>query len=70
MPTARALRHPAFEELDVVRTRAAVSIDGRILPTGSIGTIVLVHRDGVFEVEFADPEGTLVTLEAADIEPR
>lgn len=62
--------HPAFGELDVVRTRAAIRVDGRILPSGTVGVIVIVHLDGAaVDVEFAEPAGTVVTLEVSDVEP-
>lgn len=61
---------PTFDELDVVRTRAFISVDGHILPPGTLGTIVIDYRNGrTFEVEFAEPVGTLITLEARDFEP-
>lgn len=60
----------AFEELEVVRTRAAMRIDGHRLPSGSLGAIVLVHAGGqAFEVEFTTPVAAVVTLAAGDIEP-
>ena len=71
MPSATVRRRDhIFEEFDVVRTRAALSVEGHVLPSGSHGAIVLVHRDGVaFEVEFVEPLAIVVTLEAGDIEP-
>ncbi len=71
MTPAHARRpHAAFEELDVIRTRATLSVEGGIVPSGSLGAVVLVHRDGkAFEVEFTDPICAVITLEASDIEP-
>lgn len=60
----------AFEELEVVRTRAALRIDGYRLPSGTLGAIVLVHAGGqAFEVEFTTPVAAVVTLAAGEIEP-
>ena len=59
---------PVLAEFDMVKTRVAISIDGRILPSGSLGAIVLIHRDGrAFEVEFAEPVPAVVTLEVGEI---
>lgn len=53
-----------FQDLDdVVLMAAAVSDDGNTIPAGTEGTIVSVHGDGTsYVVEFADPEGALVTV--------
>lgn len=60
---------PAFEEFDVVRTRVTISDDGYVYPSGSIGAVVLVHRDGkAFEVELPQPRPLVVTLETDEIE--
>jgi hypothetical protein len=53
-----------FRDLDdVVLLAAAVSDDGDTIPAGTEGTIVSVHGDGTsYAVEFAEPEGALVTV--------
>lgn len=60
----------AFEELEAVRTRAALRVGGHRLPSGTLGAIVLVHAGGqAFEVEFTAPVAAVVTLAAGEIEP-
>ena len=60
---------PPFGEFDVVRTRATISANGHTYPSGSIGAIVLVHRNGrSFEVEISEPRPLVVMLEEGDIE--
>ena len=57
-----------YRELDVVATRAAIWADDNIYPSGSLGTIVFVHRGGeAFEVEFTSPAPAVVTLEPSDL---
>lgn len=53
-----------FQDLDdVVLMAAAVSDEGDTIPAGTEGTIVSVHGDGTsYVVEFAAPEGALVTV--------
>ena len=58
-----------FRDLDAVETtRSATSDDGDVIPAGSQGTVVSVIRDGFADaVEFAEPEGAVATLLAADL---
>jgi len=45
-----------------------VNIDGRILPTGTKGTVVAAYADGVgYEIEFFRPFQAMVTLKAGDL---
>ena len=46
---------------DVIETLHPL-VDGNV-PTGSQGTIVHQHADGVFEVEFTDDNGQTIALE-------
>jgi hypothetical protein len=58
-----------FVELDVVRTVATLEVEGHVLPSGTLGAIVLVHDDGrAFEVEFMLPIPAVVTLARSDLE--
>lgn len=62
-------RRPAEHDLAILR--ASLSVDGQTIPSGSLGTIVMVHRDGkAFEVEFVDPHAAVVTLQRGDFEAR
>ena len=48
---------------DVVLLTAAESDDGDMIAVGTEGTIVSVHGEGTsYVVEFAQPEGALVTV--------
>ena len=55
---------PAFRDLDrVVLCTEAVTDDGDTMPAGAEGTIVYVAPDAqTLIVEFAEPEGALVTI--------
>ena len=67
MRKAVALRR-GFAELSVVSLRHPVNIDGRILPTGTKGTVVAAYADGVgYEIEFFRPFQAMVTLKAGDL---
>ena len=41
-------------------------VPDKSLVRGQVGTVVEVHADGEFEVEFADEEGRTYALEALD----
>jgi hypothetical protein len=58
-------------ELSVVAlTHSVPARDGRILPEGATGTVVLAYRDGAgYEVEFVKPFHCLVTVKRDDIRP-
>lgn len=44
------------------------TMDGMAVPAGHVGTVVFVYRDGeAYEVEFAEPVGTLVTAPAEHV---
>ncbi|MCJ2143909.1 DUF4926 domain-containing protein [Methylobacterium sp. E-066] len=62
---------PAFRDLDrVVLRTAAVTDDGDTMPAGAEGTIVYVAPDmHALIVEFAAPEGALVTIPASAVSP-
>lgn len=58
--------HPkAWPEFSAVTLLVAASTieDGRRVEAGTIGTIVVVHDEGLaYDVEFADPPGTVAAL--------
>ncbi len=56
---------PGLRDLDdIVLTAAVIADDGAVIPAGTEGTIVSVDNSGeTYTVEFAEPEGTLATLE-------
>ncbi|MBS3913710.1 MAG: DUF4926 domain-containing protein [Bacteroidetes bacterium] len=57
-----------FKELDVVALLKNIPEEKLII--GQVGTIVLVHNDNTFEVEFCDMKGktiSLLTLEKKDL---
>ncbi|MDP4022378.1 DUF4926 domain-containing protein [Methylobacterium sp. NEAU 140] len=58
-----------LRDLDrVALTAAAVSDDGDTVAAGTEGTIVSVYNDGeAYTVEFAEPPGTLATVEPAGL---
>ncbi len=57
-----------FSELDDVVLLHGLSVDDRILPEGSEGTVVSVHHRGkAYTVEFEDPFHALIVVEAADV---
>ncbi|SFL37523.1 hypothetical protein [Methylobacterium pseudosasicola] len=62
---------PVFRDLDSVVLRAeAVTDDGDTMPAGAAGTIVYVAPDmQTLIVEFAEPEGALVTIPASAVIP-
>ena len=56
------MTHP---ELSMVSLARPVEADGRLLPSGSKGTVVHVYPDErAYEVEFNRPFHTVVTVEA------
>ena len=60
----------SFSELDIVRLRYDTADGETVLRQGTLGTIVLVDNEGeAYEVEFAEPVGTLWTLGPLDIVP-
>jgi hypothetical protein len=63
------VRTPFARELDRVTLSVPVESDeGRLVPTGSTGTIVAVWPgDDAFEVEFTTPFEALATVEARQI---
>ena len=69
MRSPKAKRSHSLAEFDMVRTRATILAENHLFPSGSLGAIVLVHRDGrAFEVEFTAPLPTVMTLEASELE--
>ena len=60
----------ALRELDRVALTAGLVTDEEIaIEAGTQGTVVGIWRDGAaYEVEFADPPGTLATVEADGLE--
>jgi hypothetical protein len=65
MRRARRERHP---ELSLVSLAQPVEAEGRVLPTGSTGTVVHVYpEERAYEVEFLSPFHVLATVEAAAI---
>jgi len=55
-------------ELDSVRLRVDVAVDGRAIPAGSEGVVVAVYGDGkACEVEFVEPVHAVVTVELSQI---
>ncbi|MET0367984.1 MAG: DUF4926 domain-containing protein [Methylobacterium sp.] len=58
-----------LRDLDrVALTAAAVTDDGDRIEAGRQGTIVGIWREGAaYEVEFADPPGSLATVEAGHL---
>lgn len=56
MPTSSAKpkseRASGFDELDRVKLKKAISVEGRTLDAGLTGTIVLCHGTTAYEVEF------------------
>ena len=53
-------------ELDRVVLKSDVTVDGKSLPSGSIGTVVAIWGGGeAFEVEFSEPIACLATIERA-----
>ncbi len=63
--SARHERHP---ELSLVALARPVEAEGRVLPAGSVGTVVHVYPDEkAYEVEFIRPFHAVATVEAAAI---
>ena len=61
-------RAPLFAELSVISIRHPVIVDGRTLPTGTKGTVVVAYADGIgYEIEVFEPCHAVVTLEAGDL---
>lgn len=59
-----------FAELDMVQLRFDTADGETLLRGGTVGTIVYCHASGAaYEVEFAEPVGTVLTLEPLDIVP-
>jgi hypothetical protein len=57
-----------FAELSLVRTLRPVKEGRRVIPAGTLGTVVGVYSDGIgYEVEFARPFRAVVTFEASDL---
>lgn len=58
-----------FNELDCVRLlRSSIDMDDKLVPAGSVGTIVAVWGGGeAFEVEFVEPFQALVTVRVEDL---
>lgn len=68
MPTAA--QASAIPELSRVALRHAYrwEEEGKVLPEGATGTVVMVYRGGAgYEVEFAQPFHCVVTLRPDDI---
>lgn len=65
------MSQPPLRELDLVALVQGLPVRGLI--AGDVGTIVLVHGDGMaYEVEFVTADGRTVaveTLDANEIEP-
>lgn len=55
---------PPVPELALVELMVGSrTIDGVNVPAGRVGTVVFIYADGeAYEVEFAEPVGTLVTV--------
>ena len=49
-----------FKELDVVALLKNIPEEKLIV--GQVGTIVLVHSDNIFEVEFSDTKGKTISI--------
>jgi hypothetical protein len=63
--SARHERHP---ELSLVSLARPVETEGRVLPAGSVGTVVHVYpEEKAYEVEFVRPFHTVATVEATAI---
>jgi len=63
-------KESSIPELSRVALRQAHECkgEGKTLPEGSTGTVVMVYRDGAgYEVEFAKPFHCLVTLRPDEI---
>lgn len=58
-----------FQDLDdVALLRDILTRAGDPIARGTEGTIVGVHEDGsAYEVEFAEPDGAIATVEARDL---
>ena len=69
--SAARRRDPTFAELDVIRLRSIIFTGAATLPIGSVGTVVFRH-DGAdaYEVEFAEPIATVLTLRSSDLVAR
>ncbi len=65
---AHSTESPRFAELSLVSTRHSVRIDGRTLPAGTKGTVVVAYADGIgYEIEVFEPFHAIITLEAGDL---
>ncbi len=59
-----------LREFAIVSLAADVRTDdGDLMRFGAQGTIVGVWADGLFELEFPEPEGALATVAAKDLRP-
>jgi len=57
-----------FHELELVRLRGQYTAPEGMLPPGAVGTIVYRHKAGeAYEVEFAEPFATVVTLKGDEV---
>lgn len=57
-----------FAELSVVRLVRTVKVGPRAMPSGTLGTVVGCYANGIgYEVEFAEPFHTIVTLVESDL---
>jgi hypothetical protein len=51
-PRPETAKPPDFDELDRVKLKKAIAVEGRDFRSGLAGTIVLCHGHEAYEVEF------------------
>ncbi len=60
---------PPLPEHSIVRTLCDLTEEDYTVPKGSIGTIVYVMADGIYDVEFNEPKNVVVAADRSELAP-